>query len=544
MNDDDNNNKKNDFNYGIHKNEDDEVENLIKNIEYVIEDNDIENLNNIIKNIIYYNNNNYDKLLNIIFYNITKYLNSDNNNNNILFILEKFFEILIDLNIDISFYLEEILKMGINDIFIKNLLKLFNNIQQRNYYFDIIFNTNNINYLKILFDYNNNNFDDIIINNLLYYWENLIKLLDKNNNDNNNITDNDKIELLKIINNIILKTKNDFKKFANVALYQALEYLTDNNSYLQIESLNVIKNLIIYCDNELIPLKNNIIEFLNVLKNDDNIEIKSICEDLLLHFNNVDNNNNKGFHNSNIFDINEFTLKPNDITLEDKQNIINDINNKNNKENKDNNIQYENNDGNKDINNFYNNNSVIDFNFKKNFTFKKDSQINENNNNNNDNNINNNDNNNNIIYNENPLLKNLMNSYKIDEMNNNNEDDYENDFIPIKNNNNLNNNQNNFEDTFNNNKLNDINIDNGNYNKKTNNNLINDFNNKIQNNNNNINNLPSFKKEVEKENENNYNYEEKIINIINTIKELSNVRIILYNNFIETINIIRFFRTY
>ena len=266
MNEDDNNNKKNDINYEInHENEDDEVENLIKNIEYVIEDNDIENLNNIIKNIIYYNNN-YDELLNIIFYNITKYLNS-NNYNNLLFIIEKFFEILINLNIDISYYLEEILKLDINDFnFIKNLLKLFNNIQQKNYYFDIIFNTKNINYLKILFDYNNNNYDEIITNNLLYYWENLIKLLDKNNDENNNISDNDRIELLKIINKIILKTKNNFKKFANVALYQALDYLTDNNPYLQIESLNVIKNLIIYCDNELIPLKDNIIvTILNII---------------------------------------------------------------------------------------------------------------------------------------------------------------------------------------------------------------------------------------------------------------------------------------
>jgi len=490
MNEDDNNNNINDINYGIiNENEDIEMENLIKNIEYVIEDNDFDNLNNIIKNIIYYNNNNYNKFLNIIFDNITKYLNSNNNNNNnILFILENFFEILINLNIDISYYLEEILKMRVNDIFIKNLLKLFNNIQQKNHYFNIIFNTKNINYLKILFDYNNNNFDDIIINNLLYYWENLIKLFDKNNNDNNNdITDNDKIELLKIINNIILKTKNDFKKFANVALYQALEYLTDNNSYLQIESLNVIKNLIIYCDNELIPLKNNIIEFLNVLKNDDNIEIKSICEDLLLHFNNIDNNNNKGFHNSNIFDFNEFTLKPNDIKLEDNQNLINDINNKNNKENKDNNIQYENNEGDKDINKFYNDN--------------------------------------NIIYNENPLIKNLINSYKINEVNNNNEEDYENDFIPIKNNNNLNNNQKNIEDIYNNKKLNNINIDNVNNNKNPINNIINYFNNKIKNINKDNNNLTSFKKEVEKENDNNYNYEEKIINIINTIKELSNVRI-------------------
>ena len=72
--------------------------------------------------------------------------------------------------------------------------------------------------------------------------------------------------------------------------------------------MNIIKNLIIYYNNELIPLKGNIIEFLNVLKNDDNIEIKSICEDLLLHFNNVENNkndnNNKEFQNSNAFDFN------------------------------------------------------------------------------------------------------------------------------------------------------------------------------------------------------------------------------------------------
>ena len=65
--------------------------------------------------------------------------------------------------------------------------------------------------MKILFDFNNNNYDEIIINNLLYYWENLIKLFDKNNNENNNISENDKIDLLKIINNIILKTKNNFK---------------------------------------------------------------------------------------------------------------------------------------------------------------------------------------------------------------------------------------------------------------------------------------------------------------------------------------------
>ena len=86
-----------------------------------------------------------------------------------------------------------------------------------------------------------------------------------------------KLEILNCIISLIFAAETKFKPFANVALFKILDYLTDNDWMKRKLSLNVVYTLSFYCREEIIPLKEYIIEFLNVLKNDKITEVKEVC---------------------------------------------------------------------------------------------------------------------------------------------------------------------------------------------------------------------------------------------------------------------------
>ena len=86
-----------------------------------------------------------------------------------------------------------------------------------------------------------------------------------------------KLEILNCIISLIFAAEKGFKPFANVALFKILDYLTDNDWMKRKLSLNVVYTLSFYCKEEIIPLKNYIIEFLNVLKNDKVDEVREVC---------------------------------------------------------------------------------------------------------------------------------------------------------------------------------------------------------------------------------------------------------------------------
>ena len=106
-------------------------------------------------------------------------------------------------------------------------------------------------------------------NYLKYILDNIIENISKDNY-------NAKYELLNCLISLILGAESLFCPFANMILYKVLDFLTDKDWLKRKLALNVIYTMIFYCKEEIIPLKEHIINFLNVLKNDKIKEVKDV----------------------------------------------------------------------------------------------------------------------------------------------------------------------------------------------------------------------------------------------------------------------------
>ena len=106
-------------------------------------------------------------------------------------------------------------------------------------------------------------------NYMKYILDNIIENISKDNF-------NAKYELLNCLISLILGAESLFCPFANMTLYKVLDFLTDKDWLKRKLSLNVIYTMIFYCKEEIIPLKEHIINFLNVLKNDKIKEVKEV----------------------------------------------------------------------------------------------------------------------------------------------------------------------------------------------------------------------------------------------------------------------------
>ena len=78
---------------------------------------------------------------------------------------------------------------------------------------------------------------------------------------------------LKLIN----VAKEQFKIFCNLCLFTILDCLIDDNWQIRKISIEIIFYLTKYCKNEILSVKDNIIEFLNILKNDNVPTVKEVC---------------------------------------------------------------------------------------------------------------------------------------------------------------------------------------------------------------------------------------------------------------------------
>ena len=102
-----------------------------------------------------------------------------------------------------------------------------------------------------------------------YILENIIENVSKENF-------NAKYELLNCLISLILGAESLFCPFANMTLYKILDFLTDKDWLKRKLALNVIYTMIFYCKEEILPLKEHIINFLNVLKNDKIKEVRDV----------------------------------------------------------------------------------------------------------------------------------------------------------------------------------------------------------------------------------------------------------------------------
>ena len=124
-----------------------------------------------------------------------------------------------------------------------------------------------------------------------FIWDNINNFIDKKNF-------NAKTELLNCLISLILGAENLFCPYANVTLYKVLDFLTDNDWLKRKLALNVIYTLIFYCKDEILPLKDHIINFLKVLKTDKVKEVREVCLLILQIFSQNEPNQEKKSKNN------------------------------------------------------------------------------------------------------------------------------------------------------------------------------------------------------------------------------------------------------
>lgn len=295
--------------------ENDDTENFYSTISEIIEDNrDSPNLD---QNLI--------ETFEIISYNI----NESNHEKKFSFIC-LFFEILISENIDFSPYLKKLFTLmsqsGLySDEYVKRIINICSNasIKKKELFNNLIYFTKNskMDYLYIIFSLAG--FKDIIVDNISDSWELIIDLLDNPEIKSNSNSVKNVLKCLEILINL---SEEKFRPYASSALYQALDYLTETDKELEKRGLMIIYSLTKYCDEQLQPLSENIIDFLKVLQNGNNIEINNLCNTMLKHF--------TGLKYDDILRGNENT----DVNYDFKDNKINDNINDDNINDDDNNI--------------------------------------------------------------------------------------------------------------------------------------------------------------------------------------------------------------
>ena len=122
-----------------------------------------------------------------------------------------------------------------------------------------------------------------IQSNLAVFYEKISSALD----GLSNADDIDMIKiLLKCLNQLVIVGEAEFKPFSNVTLYKALEFLTesDEDDELKIIPLMIIYSLTRYCDEQMVSLKSNIIDYMLLLKNGKNETVDDLCGRILAHF--------------------------------------------------------------------------------------------------------------------------------------------------------------------------------------------------------------------------------------------------------------------
>ena len=111
-----------------------------------------------------------------------------------------------------------------------------------------------------------------------------------------------KLDLLNCTISLIFTAESKFKPYANICLFRVLDYLTDTEWMKRKLAINIVYTLVFYCKEEILAVKENIIDFLNMLKEDSVEEVRDVCLQTLKFIEDSDpeggeNNNDK---NNNI----------------------------------------------------------------------------------------------------------------------------------------------------------------------------------------------------------------------------------------------------
>ena len=333
-------------------------------LDKLLKNDDTENFYSFVSEIIEENKeyvSDLEQNLNLIYNIVITDMNESNHESKMSFIC-LFFEILISENIDFTIYLDKLLNLIIktniySDENIKRIINICSNasLSKTALYKKLInFAKNKVEYLYIIFSLVG--FKDIIIDTLSENWELIFDLM---NSQDVKLNSTDIKNVLKCLELLINLSEDKFKPFASSALYQALDYLSETDIELQKRSLMIIYSLTKFCDEQLQPLSENIVDFLKVLEKGKNVEINNLCNTMLKHFNGneeneIEENENENENRNDNMEENE--ENENDDN-ENENNIIDNDDYPENKENQEEqteqieqNQQFEQNERNLDLN--------------------------------------------------------------------------------------------------------------------------------------------------------------------------------------------------
>ena len=86
-----------------------------------------------------------------------------------------------------------------------------------------------------------------------------------------------KLDLLNCTISLIFTVETRFKPYANICLFRVLDYLTDSEWMKRKLAINIVYTLVFYCKDEIMGVKDNIVEFLYTLKDDPVQEVREVC---------------------------------------------------------------------------------------------------------------------------------------------------------------------------------------------------------------------------------------------------------------------------
>ena len=114
-----------------------------------------------------------------------------------------------------------------------------------------------------------------------------------------------KLDLLNCVLSLIHSQGKKFKHYANVCLFKILDFFTDEDWNKRKIAVNIVYTLTVYCKEEILNVKDNIIDFLSVLKDDQNDNVKEMCIKTLDYINECDPDENKSDNLDDLDDLNE-----------------------------------------------------------------------------------------------------------------------------------------------------------------------------------------------------------------------------------------------
>ena len=152
-----------------------------------------------------------------------------------------------------------------------------------------------------------------------------------------------KVDLLNCTISLTFSVKKKFKPYANSCLFRIIDFLTDSDWMKRKLAINIVYTLLFYCRDEIMVVKDNIYEILNVLKEDPVEEVRKICKHILKLMGGEEGNDNIDDDNDGGENEKTPTIRSSKINKAQKnKNNINTINENKNK-NQDKKSNYNNN---------------------------------------------------------------------------------------------------------------------------------------------------------------------------------------------------------